>query len=844
MAQMSCKLIELRDRLQEGNSPASLMGVTPTVISSAHQAMELSQKARRFYQQIADNRMVGLTPDLGFDRLGQQHRDVQVPGTRYLTLYPESYSSYILFSILTKLINGSVLYLGDPGTGKTSMAMMMGMMTGRTNQDIKKDIIHGQPQLSNQDMFGTLDLAKYQQGIIKAIFHNRISNDEADLIIDEINRIPTKTQSAILSLLAEKYVELFGEIKDVKQRAIFATANDRAGGGTYDLIEALRDRFEIAVTAYPRNYLYAGIVSPDNTQSFEADYIFQPAELDLVRRHIDQIGFSQDAQRRLQYYLSLLNTAERASGDVTHEYKGHISGSGLRSSELFGKGHDDAQHTLSALIEGTVSNRYLESIKHYARALAWFRGKQQVDTEDIAAIIPAASIHRLVPSPHFQKLDILYKYDAWERSRYLWSQAMERYDNRFSSRPQTHTLLPQVPDFFSDLQYDQAETADGFWDLKDKLSKLSDPHIQLATIFKAMNTFAAETLDGSEGVEELLAMKILFDRTYAAMLSHMPLPAAPAAPPELPAVPVVTVEAPGIVTPATATITAAPGVVLPAETPAPPEQVITAAESTAAPAIENIPILPVSGPTLDPTGMAYIDLPEATVTLGSRDLRFNPTHETTLSDYQISRTVVTQAMYQRVMGKTPAFFTADNEVIRNAEIFDTSTFPVERVNWEEAVEYCKRLSMMDTRLSSTVRKEIEEMDAQTYDLYARQHRYLHLYRLPTEAEWERAAQIEGGTSWRKENSEGRTHSVDQATPNSLGIVILGNVGEWCSDAASEEPATAKRDPVFSPQGAVKRRVVRGRSWNDAADNFPEPVYRASAFVSDRYNHLGFRVVRG
>lgn len=390
--------------------------------------VDLPKKARELYKYIARERMIGLVPDIGFDREGQEAREVGLPSGKAIQLQPESYSSFILFSILTKLTKGSLLYLGDPGLGKTSMAMMMGLATGRDYGQLKKEVVHGQPQLTVSDLFGNLDLAAYKDGIVKAIFHERITNSEADLIIDEINRIPTKTQSAILNVLAEKYVELFGQVIDVGDRSIFATMNDKNGGGTYELIDALKDRFDAAIMAFPRNYVDSGIQTPDNTAPFPKEIQMNHGELKTVGAQIEQLPLSKDAEQRLKYFISILNPAENASKLPEHGYKANVAGSGVKSSSVFNsQGHDDPKTYAGALIEGTVSDRFLRSVLRYAKALAWFRGKPQVDTEDIATVVIPASMHRFKASPHFEKLDILYKYDAWERSRQLWTMAMEKY---------------------------------------------------------------------------------------------------------------------------------------------------------------------------------------------------------------------------------------------------------------------------------------------------------------------------------------------------------------------------------------------------------------------------------
>ena len=70
-------------------------------------------------------------------------------------------------------------------------------------------------------------------------------------IIDEYNRIPTKTQSALLSLMAEGYAETFEQVIHAGKSAWFLTANDDLGGGTFPVIEALKDRIDIVVRSTP-----------------------------------------------------------------------------------------------------------------------------------------------------------------------------------------------------------------------------------------------------------------------------------------------------------------------------------------------------------------------------------------------------------------------------------------------------------------------------------------------------------------------------------------------------------------------------------------------------------------
>ena len=164
------------------------------------------------------------------------------------------------------------------------------------------------------------------------------------------------------------------------------------------------------------------------------------------------------------------------------------------------------------------------------------------------------------------------------------------------------------------------------------------------------------------------------------------------------------------------------------------------------------------------------------------------------------------------------------------EGMDTGRFPAERVSWDKAVEFCRRLSEMP-----------EEKKAGRN------------YRLPTEAEWEYACRG-GATSYTlyhfgnhlaatqaNFNSQlNRTTAVGSYPANAWGLFDMhGNVWEWCQDWYDEYDLSVTTDPQGPRSGTA--RVLRGGSWGSKARGC-RAACRNGGTPGMRNNAWGFRVV--
>jgi len=201
--------------------------------------------------------------------------------------------------------------------------------------------------------------------------------------------------------------------------------------------------------------------------------------------------------------------------------------------------------------------------------------------------------------------------------------------------------------------------------------------------------------------------------------------------------------------------------------------------------------------------------------------------------FAISVTEVTQGQYAAVMGENPSLFKGDD------------ARPVERVSWLDAVKYCNRLSDREG-LPPCYQIVAYEADWPS-GLKCRG------YRLPTEAEWEYAAQANGTiayagsadvdeVAWYSGNSEKTTHTVGGKRGNAWGLHdFSGNVWEWVWDRyLAEYEKLSPVDPA-GPEGG-RNRVYRGGSWADGA-RFVRAAFRYYDAPGSSNANQGFRISR-
>ena len=242
----------------------------------------------------------------------------------------------------------------------------------------------------------------------------------------------------------------------------------------------------------------------------------------------------------------------------------------------------------------------------------------------------------------------------------------------------------------------------------------------------------------------------------------------------------------------------------------------------------------------DGVTLEMVEIPGGTFLMGapeseagsSKDER--PQHQVIVSPFYIGKFAVTQAQWRAVAGwekveidlnPEPSYFKGDDR-------------PVEQVSWHEAKEFCARIS----------------------------ERIGHLYRLPTEAEWEYACRAGTTTpfafgktitpefvnydgDYRYGNAKKGEYRGETVPVGSLGVAnafglfdMHGNVWEWCEDFWHDSYEKAPSDgSAWLSGGDLRLRVLRGGSWSSNRSDV-RSAYRLMNSPGIIDDNFGFRLV--
>jgi formylglycine-generating enzyme required for sulfatase activity len=238
--------------------------------------------------------------------------------------------------------------------------------------------------------------------------------------------------------------------------------------------------------------------------------------------------------------------------------------------------------------------------------------------------------------------------------------------------------------------------------------------------------------------------------------------------------------------------------------------------------------------------ITMLQIPAGSFQMGSPDTEAEryedegPQHRVELHSFFLGKTPVTQAQWQEVASWPQVDLKLEPDPAR----FKGANRPVEQVDWDAAMEFCRRLSQR-TKL---------------------------FYTLPSEAQWEYAcracttspfafgdtlttdlANYDGNYNYGsgpKGQYRGKTTEVGSFAANAWGLQDMhGNVWEWCLDHWHEDYRGAPSDgSAWVSGGEPEKRLLRGGSW-DFSPRGCRSAVRDGRPQGSRNLSVGFRLCR-
>jgi MoxR-like ATPase len=257
------------------------------------------------------------------------------------------------------LSDGHILIEGVPGVAKTLTAKLLSKVIS-----VGFSRIQFTPDLMPSDVIGT------------SVFNPRESSFQFKpgpifsniVLIDEINRAPAKTQSALFEVMEEKQITVDGQTLHLQAPfMVVATQNPIEQEGTYHLPEAQLDRFLFKINVhYPTPEEEFRIVS--NHHLMGIDSLFETVQPVLSSSRITEL---RGQVRALHMEEKLIHFITSIVG-ATRNHKAIYLGASPRAS--------------IGILNGS-------------KALAAIRGRDFVTPEDIVYVAPAVLRHRIVLTP-------------------------------------------------------------------------------------------------------------------------------------------------------------------------------------------------------------------------------------------------------------------------------------------------------------------------------------------------------------------------------------------------------------------------------------------------------------
>ncbi|MHA1454307.1 MAG: AAA family ATPase [Promethearchaeota archaeon] len=341
----------------------------------------------------------------------------------------------LTITILNALVpNSGMLLIGGHGGGKSTLVKHLGrMFTGLSMAAIEECIIRAHPQLTEEKMIATLNIAKLMQSGEEEVLWRTFTTSFWK-ILDEVNRLSPYAQNMLLSMLAEGKVKYYDKVYPTDKYVLYGTLNP-GGVGTFEMSSPFLDRFSIAVyISMPTTHDLSIILESKDDKLLGYDELVQVPGI-LTKEQLLSIWFMVDKINVTPESGNFIHSVIREFTLCDRLDKGNSEyltpETGLCTGCHFNLGKLVCNKVISIL-----SVRVAKDLLRYSKALSWLLGFNEVRIETIAALAPYVISHRV----KFVNR-VLNEKPYWGNKLKFTIDLIEKAKKRFVNREKCYQIL-------------------------------------------------------------------------------------------------------------------------------------------------------------------------------------------------------------------------------------------------------------------------------------------------------------------------------------------------------------------------------------------------------------------
>jgi MoxR-like ATPase len=300
----------------------------------------------------------------------------------------------LTITILNALVpNSGMLLIGGHGGGKSTLVKHLGrMFTGISMAATEDCIIRAHPQLTEEKMIATLNIAKLMQSGEEEVLWRTFTTSFWK-ILDEVNRLSPYAQNMLLSMLAEGKVKYYDKVYPTDKYVLYATLNP-GGIGTFEMSSPFLDRFSIAVyISMPTTHDLSIILESNDEKLLGYDELVQvpgiltKEQLLSIWFLVDKINVPSESENFIHSIIrefTLCDRVDKGNSEFLTPETGLCTGCHFNLSKL-----------VCNKVVSILSVRVAKDLLRYSKALSWLLGFDEVRIETIAALAPYVISHRV-----------------------------------------------------------------------------------------------------------------------------------------------------------------------------------------------------------------------------------------------------------------------------------------------------------------------------------------------------------------------------------------------------------------------------------------------------------------